>query len=151
MCHQRKKHKLLCHIPLLCTAINIHTVNKIDWNFIIVSWNKLVFTSGLSYFCCLQLIWQWGLFSRPLHQAFISDWKVNLIDTSLIVRLASSMWLTHVFSIQFQPQMGTATNPKTLLKLHKMNYVDNNISSGLELGCVLSKAVKLCKWIAKSL
>lgn len=55
------------------------------------------------------------------------------------------MRLTYEFSIQFQPQMGTATNPNTLLKLHKMSYVDNNISSGSELGCVLSKVVKLGK------
>lgn len=86
-----------------------------------------------------------GTLSRPLHRAFLPAWKVNLIDTSLIFRLASSMRLTYEFSIQFQPQMGTATNPNTLLKLHKMSYVDNNISSGSELGCVLSKVVKLGK------
>lgn len=86
-----------------------------------------------------------GTLSRPLRQAFIPDWKVNLIDTSLILRLASSMQLTYEFSIQFQTLMGTATNPNTLLKLHKMNYVDNNISSNSELGCVLPIVVKLCK------
>lgn len=69
--------------------------------------------------------------------------KVNLIDAFLILRLASSTWLTHEFPIQFQPQMGTATN--TLLKLHKVNYVDKDISSGLEVSCVLSKAGEVCK------
>jgi len=37
------------------------------------------------------------------------------------------------------------TNPNTLLKLHKMNDVDSNISSALKISCILSKAIKLCK------
>lgn len=54
------------------------------------------------------------------------------------------------FQFNFQPLMGAATNSNTSLKWYKMNYVDNNISSSSKLGCVLSKAVKRCKWIAKA-
>lgn len=136
---------MLCCLPLLRTAISVHTIHKIALNFIIISCNELVATSGLSSFSCPQLSQQWGFSPRPFHRDFISGWKENLIDTFLILRLASPTWPTREFPIQFHPQMGTATNPNAVLKLHKVNYVDNNISSGLGSGCVLSKAVKLCK------
>lgn len=76
---------------------------------------------------------------------YARDSRVNLMDTSLIGSLASSGEASHEFSIQFQPEMGAPTNPNTLLKQQKMNYVDNNISSSSKLSCVLSKAVKLYK------
>lgn len=98
----------------------------------------------------LYLLTPVDMIMRAIFKAFgtgfyARDQRVNLIDTSLIFRFASSVQLSHEFSIQFQPQTGAPTNPNTLLKQQKMNYVDNNISSSLKLSCVMSKAVKLCK------